>query len=88
MSQHTTPPPSGASTHNPGSDPGYLQGDPLNLLRPGSNTCRCTACGEYFSNDRSFTRHRRDGKCLDPTSRGLTQDKRGIWRRAAPNLAP
>jgi hypothetical protein len=48
--------------------------------------CGCAACGREFTTLAAFDRHHdvdygRDPaiKCLDPSSRGLEQDRRGRW---------
>ena len=53
-------------------------------------TCQCPTCGEYFSCDAAFCRHRSGqlGKqrCLDSTEMleiGMWQDNRGVWRTEA-----
>jgi len=51
--------------------------------RPTGNRCLCRTCGQYFSNDANFRRHRVRGWCISPDLAGLVLDHRGIWRRAA-----
>ncbi len=60
--------------------------DPRNLLKPGTRTCRCSSCGEYFTAPSVFDLHRVGQypgcRCLDPAeidARGLTLDARGRW---------
>ncbi len=56
-------------------------------LPPGSNFCRCAACGVYFYNVKAFDKHRvgpgPDRRCM-PTARcpelGLQLDVNGYWR--------
>ena len=31
----------------------------------------CSGCRRLFSSDSAFSRHRKDGQCLDPETRGL-----------------
>ena len=50
---------------------------PLPLLPCGHRTKHtqrigcCAACGDLFSSDTAFAKHRRDGKCQDPQGAGL-----------------
>ena len=48
--------------------------------------CQCPACGEIFSTESNFIKHRR-GKyidntrhCVNPESVGLHKDPHGVWR--------
>jgi len=47
----------------------------------GTNHCKCSGCGEYFTCDKNFQLHRRgqgtDRRCVDPS--GIV-DKKGIAR--------
>lgn len=46
----------------------------------GSNYCRCSGCGEYFTNIRPFEFHRKRGQCVDPaTDKRLKLNDRGYW---------
>ena len=56
------------------------------LLRPGTNHCKCTVCGEYFTTPNNFDMHRKDGACREPGSilskngqRKLKKNKKGLW---------
>ena len=54
-----------------------MDSDPM--LKPGTNFCKCSACGRYFGGDSGFSRHRvkgagRDRSCLDPS---VIADKEG-----------
>jgi len=58
-------------------------------LRPGSRMCQCSACGRFFSGDRSFDMHRMgryepdERHCLTPVemeAKGLV-DRDGVWGR-------
>ena len=65
-------------------------------LRPGTNFCKCAACGEYFGGVKAFELHRvgsgRDRACLAPS---VVRDKqnrpvlklndRGYWIRRVSN---
>lgn len=52
-------------------------------LRPGTNHCKCSGCGEYFTGDTAFRMHRRLGPegrfCLHP-SRVETKEGIGLLR--------
>lgn len=62
-------------------------------LPPGSNRCKCGACGEYFGGVYAFDMHRygrpgHDRSCLAPSAMRdranqplLRLDSRGIWVR-------
>ena len=55
------------------------------FLRPGSNLCRCEACGEHFKSPSTFEMHQvvnTDGSisCYEPESIGLI-NKDGWWSR-------
>lgn len=60
-------------------------------LTPGSNYCRCSACGEYFRSVRAFDKHRAgsfsaDRRCLtraEMSECGLELHRRGYWRFAS-----
>jgi len=62
-------------------------------LRPGTNHCLCSACGEYFTCDKNFQLHRSgrgsNRRCVNPSSivdkRGiarLRRNDRGLWATA------
>lgn len=61
-------------------------------LRPGSNFCKCGACGAYFGGVRAFELHRGPGgnrACFDPGGVSdrqgrplLTLTEKGYWVRA------
>ena len=61
-------------------------------LKPGTNRCLCSVCGEYFSSDRAFDRHRHgpadDRSCFTPPDmyqRGFRHVSRGgYWYWSAP----
>lgn len=44
-----------------------------------SHKCHCAGCGENFSTEANFMRHFVNEKCVDPATRGLVQNKRGVW---------
>ena len=55
-------------------------------LRPGTNRCKCAACGEYFNSVYAFELHRRgdysDRKCLNPeqmVNKGMAISEAGFW---------
>lgn len=62
------------------------------MLRPGTDRCRCTACGLYFNSGGAFSRHRigpyapigqtETRRCLtaaELTSRGWSVNETGHW---------
>ena len=57
------------------------------MLKPGTNFCRCGACGEHFRSVKAFDAHRQgpsdDRRCL-PTPRmaaaKLSLDSECYWR--------
>jgi len=59
------------------------------------NRCQCTACGEYFSSERSFDRHRIgqfgiDRRCMTTdamTADGWARNGRGFWLTPDPRRA-
>ena len=62
-------------------------------LKPGTNFCRCAACGEYFGGVNGFDLHRRgdypDRACLPPSEVAdkekrplLRLNERGYWIRS------
>jgi hypothetical protein len=59
------------------------------------NRCECTACGEYFSSERSFDRHRIgqfgiDRRCMTAdamTADGWARNDRGFWLTPDPRRA-
>jgi hypothetical protein len=62
-------------------------------LRPGTDFCRCMACGAYFRRSGTFGRHRAGTwadqgthrHCLTPdemAAQGWLVDERGYWMRA------
>jgi hypothetical protein len=70
------------------------------MPRLTANRCQCTACGGYFSSERSFDRHRigefgSDRRCMTAdamTAEGWARNDRGFWmtpdpRRAGAGLA-
>jgi hypothetical protein len=42
----------------------------------GTTTAHCGACHTTYTGETTWTRHRRNGKCLNPTEAGLTLDPR------------
>lgn len=57
------------------------------ILRPGSRSCLCRACGAAFQSVRAFEAHRvgpwDERRCLTTprmAERGLQLDPRGFWR--------
>lgn len=50
----------------------------------GLKISHCGSCHQTFSSVRHFDRHRRDGRCLDPESVGLTIGGRGYWSTGWP----
>ena len=61
-------------------------------LPVGTNYCKCSACGEYFTNVGTFDMHRRGEatarECIEPAallkkdgSARLTLNARGYWAR-------
>ena len=48
---------------------------------------QCTACGQTFSTDGNFAKHRRAYACVHPASLGLVRAKGGVWRREAPDFS-
>jgi hypothetical protein len=52
-------------------------------VRPTPAQAHCTVCHEPFGSISAFDRHRVDGWCRDPASRGLEQIN-GKWRRPMP----
>lgn len=58
------------------------------LLKPGTRTCLCRACGEHFSAPTTFDEHRvgpwADRRCQTARQMfdsGLRQNPKGIWYR-------
>lgn len=45
----------------------------------GARTAHCGSCCETFSGETTFNRHRRDGKCLNPATLGMTLDTRRTY---------
>lgn len=58
-------------------------------LRPGTNHCKCAACGEYFTSDSSFRMHRAtvDSRrvCRDPATI-IDKDRKPRLRRTDTGL--
>lgn len=51
-------------------------------LPPGTNYCRCGACGEYFKSVSGFDMHRIDSGCLtraEMLARGMSVNERGYF---------
>lgn len=51
-------------------------------LPPGTNYCKCAACGEYFNSVYSFDMHRKYGECLSVPAmngKGMQINARGYW---------
>lgn len=46
---------------------------------PPGRKCHCSACGENFSCALHFDAHNETGKCVDPGSLGLKQNRLGVW---------
>jgi len=65
------------------------------MPRLTGNRCACTACGEYFSSERSFDRHRigqfgTDRRCMSAdamTADGWARNARGFWQTPDPRRA-
>lgn len=47
---------------------------------PAPSQAHCAACHRTFGGVKGFDEHRKDGVCLDPATRGMTEVN-GIWRR-------
>ena len=45
----------------------------------GARACLCHTCRELFNSPSAFDKHRRDGKCLKPQTRGMAKNRRGYW---------
>jgi hypothetical protein len=43
------------------------------------NAQQCTACGAIFGGVWGFTKHRRGGRCNDPTAYRMRQARDGVW---------
>lgn len=62
--------------------------DPQGLLKVGTNAARCAVCGEYFTGDQPFRRHRTGDydagrRCLsieEMRAIGMILDERGRWQ--------
>lgn len=52
--------------------------------RAAPSQAHCGVCHRTFGGVKGFDEHRRDGQCLDPAARGMTQVN-GIWRRIDPS---
>lgn len=50
-------------------------------ITPSPHQAHCTVCHLTFGGVSGFDDHRKDGWCIDPTTLGMTQNERGIWRR-------
>ncbi len=67
----------------------------MNAPQFTGNRCQCTACGEYFSSERSFDRHRIgqfgiDRRCMTAdamTANGWMRNARGFWLIPDPRRA-
>lgn len=46
----------------------------------GMKMAHCPSCHETFSTPANFDRHRKNGKCVEPTSVGLEKGSRDTWR--------
>jgi len=70
----------------------------MTTLTPGTDLCRCTACGLSFKSTSAFAAHRRGDftreaphygrRCLtadELTAKGYAPNERGFWRGARPS---
>lgn len=48
--------------------------------KPAPSQAHCTSCHRTFGGVKGFDEHRKDGQCLDPATRRMTEVD-GIWRR-------
>ncbi len=47
--------------------------------------CPVDGCHRTFTTVANFDRHRRNGRCLDPATLGMTPNAWGIWRVPMPD---
>jgi hypothetical protein len=67
----------------------------MNAPKLTGGRCQCPACGEYFTSDRTFDRHRvgqfgSDRRCLtvaEMVAAGWATNARGFWTNIAPQPA-
>lgn len=67
----------------------------MNAPQLTGGRCQCTACGEYFTSDRTFDKHRvgqfgSDRRCLavaEMVAGGWVKNARGFWTNVAPQPA-
>ena len=57
----------------------------MNTIKLTGKRCLCNACGEVFSTESNFNKHRRgqhgvDRHCLEPSLCGLQRNPAGIWK--------
>jgi len=59
------------------------------ILKPGTRTCLCRGCNQYFTSPTSFDKHRvgsyPDRRCMtefEMREGQLEPDARRVWRRA------
>jgi hypothetical protein len=46
-----------------------------------SRKCHCSVCGENFSTEANFMRHFVKDECVDPSTRDMVRNKRGVWTK-------
>lgn len=67
----------------------------MNAPKLTAGRCQCTACGEYFTSERTFDKHRvgqfgSDRRCLtvaEMVAAGWATNARGFWTNVAPQPA-
>jgi len=53
------------------------------LPRGAMRACQCAVCGNVFTSITGFEKHRKNGRCLEPLSVGLSLNDRGLWATPA-----
>lgn len=48
--------------------------------------CYCNGCHQKFGGVRGFERHRKNFKCVDPGSVGLSLNENGFWLLPKPTV--
>lgn len=59
--------------------PSYRFSDGEVVRWTGLSTCLCFQCREVFSSVSGFDKHRKAGRCREPSEVGLVRNKKGYW---------
>ena len=58
----------------------------LDVELKGKSACGCSVCGKVFKSENPFALHRKNGRCLDPATLGMSQNQNGFWRIPNPRF--